>query len=52
MDLKIILFLICVILLCTIGEGMLPVFATIGRMAGIFLIIFLGYVIFKKIFLK
>lgn len=52
MDLKIIVFLICIIILCTIGEGILPIFATIGRLAGILLIIFLGYVIFKKIFLK
>lgn len=52
MDIKIIIFLIGVAILGSIGGSIIPQFTLIGELAFVLLIVFLIYVLFKKLFLK
>ena len=52
LDTKIVLFLIGIMVLGAVGGIKLPLFSSIGDLAFIAFIVFLGYMLFKKLFKK
>lgn len=52
MNKKIVVFLIGIMVLSFIGSSVSSIFSLIGKLAFILLIVFLGYLLFKKLFMK